>query len=128
MVLKYWGKLVREGAKRMTEKRIATYKAFWPFYVGEHQSKLNRNLHFLGSSLALLCILFGLLFSAWFFLAAPFAGYAFAWAGHFFVEKNRPATFQYPLWSLIADYQMFLFMCMGRMDREVKRMGVLNLE
>lgn len=112
----------------MSGTRIATYKAFWPFYVGEHQNKLNRNLHFIGTALALISLLLGMLVNPWFFLAAPVSGYAFAWAGHFFIEKNKPATFQYPIWSLMADYQMFFFMCIGRMDREVKRMGVLNQE
>lgn len=113
----------------MTEQRIATYKAFWPFYVGEHRNKLNRNLHFLGTSLAILCFLLATVRqNPWFLLGGAFSGYFFAWVGHFFVEKNRPATFKYPVWSLIADFQMFAYMCLGRMDREVKRMGVLNLE
>lgn len=106
---------------------FATYKAFWPFYVGEHQNKMNRNLHFLGTSLSLFCLLLAFVSLRFGFLVLmPFVGYGFAWVGHFAFEKNRPATFQYPLWSLMADFQMFAFMCMGRMDREVKRMGVLR--
>lgn len=113
----------------MTEQQIATYKAFWPFYVGEHRNKLNRNLHFLGTSLVIFSSLLAVVRQEpAYLLGAPVAGYLFAWFGHFFVEKNRPATFRYPLWSLIADFQMFALMCLGRMDREVKRMGVLNLE
>jgi hypothetical protein len=58
----------------------------------------------------------------------PISAYAFAWFGHFVFERNLPATWSYPLYSLIADFQMYAYMCAGRMDREVKRMGVLNQE
>lgn len=108
------------------EKRFPTYKAFWPYYVSEHRGKVTRNLHFLGTSLVLLSLLLGVLVNAWFLLAVPFVGYGFAWLGHFVFEKNRPATFEYPLWSLMADFHMFALMCAGRMDREVKRMTVLS--
>lgn len=104
-----------------------TYKAFWPHYVNEHQNKMNRNLHFAGTSLAIFT--FFLAFALMKFpllLLVPVFGYGFAWLGHLIYEKNRPATFQYPLWSLMGDFQMFAFMCMGRMDREVVRMGVLR--
>ncbi len=107
------------------EKRFPTYKAFWPHYVAEHRGKLTRNLHFLGTSLCLLSLLLAVVVSPWFLLAAPFLGYGFAWIGHLVFEKNRPATFEYPLWSLAADFHMFALMCAGRMDREVKRMTVL---
>src|SRR5690606_157447 len=99
------------------ENEFPTYKAFWPHYVSEHQSKLNRNLHFLGTGLAVLSLVLAFVTgSAWLLPLAPLFGYAFAWAGHFYGEKNRPATFQYPLWSLMADFHMFALMCLGRMD------------
>lgn len=109
-----------------TEEHFSSYKAFWPYYVNEHRNKLNRNFHFVGTTFVLACLFLGLTESAWFFLGAPFCGYAFAWFGHLVFERNRPATFRYPLWSLLADFQMYAFMCAGRMDREVKRMGVLS--
>lgn len=113
----------------MNEPReINTYKAFWPFYVSQHQNKVCRNFHFVGTTFVFACIYLGVAFSPWFFLGMPFCGYAFAWFGHFVFERNRPATFQYPLWSLMADFQMYAFMCAGRMDREVKRMSVLQSE
>lgn len=111
------------------EKRFPTYKAFWPHYVSEHQNQVNRNLHFVGTSLVITCLL--LVFTsenAWWLLGMPVCGYGFAWFGHFFVEKNRPATFTYPLWSLVGDFHMFGLMCLFRMDREVRRMQVLTTE
>jgi hypothetical protein len=111
------------------EKRFPTYKAFWPHYVSEHQNQVNRNLHFMGTSLAITCLLLAFASeSAWWLLGMPICGYGFAWIGHFFVEKNRPATFTYPLWSLVGDFHMFGLMCLFRMDREVKRMRVLTTE
>ena len=56
----------------------------------------------------------------WLFLA-PVAGYGFAWVGHFFFEKNRPATFTYPLWSLRADFRMYRLMLLRRMRQEIAR-------
>lgn len=105
---------------------IATYKAFWPYYVSQHQNKLNRNFHFVGTTFALACVYLGMAWDAWFFAFAPLSGYAFAWFGHLVFERNLPATWKYPLWSLMADFQMFAYMCAGRMDREVKRMSVLT--
>ena len=108
------------------EKRYATYQAFWPHYVSEHRGRVTRLLHFVGTSLVLASLALGFLASPWFFLAAPFCGYGSAWVGHFVFERNRPATFRYPLWSLAADFHMYFLMCTGRMEREVKRMSVLQ--
>lgn len=110
------------------EKKFPTYKAFWPHYVNEHRGKLTRNLHFLGTSLALFFVFMAITVDPWFLVAVPFAGYGFAWLAHFYVEKNRPATFTYPVWSLMADMHMFALMCSGRMDREVSRMSVFRDE
>lgn len=109
----------------MTNQDISTYKAFWHYYVNEHRSRANRRLHFIGTVLTLLWVVLAFTVNIWFFVAAPITGYGLAWAGHFYVEKNHPATFRYPVWSLAADIHMFLLMCAGRMDREVKRMGIL---
>ena len=102
-------------------ERIRTYNAFWPFYVGQHLNRTNRRLHFFGTLAALVCGGLAMTESAWFFVGMPFCGYAFAWFGHFAFEKNRPATWSYPFWSLCGDFQMFALMSAGRMDAEVDK-------
>ena len=88
-----------------------TFEDFWPYYVHEHQDPTNRALHYVGTSLAIGTVAAAALTlnPAW-LVVTPVVGYGFAWAGHFIVEKNRPATFQYPLFSLIADFKMYGFM------------------
>jgi hypothetical protein len=98
--------------------RYASYEEFWPFYVSQHRDPTCRRLHFVGTTLVLASFVAGVLVSPWFFLAAPFAGYGFAWLGHFAFEKNKPATFTYPLWSLRGDFRMYRLMLLGRMARE----------
>ena len=89
-------------------KRYATFAEFYPFYLSEHRNATCRTLHFAGSSLVLGLFLAALVTSnAWWLLAVPFAGYGFAWVGHFVFEKNRPATFRYPAYSLIGDWVMY---------------------
>lgn len=100
--------------------RFQTYEQFWPFYVREHSNATCRALHFLGTTLSITAILAGVIVSAWWLLAAPFAGYLFAWIGHFVFEKNRPATFHYPLWSLRADFRMYGYMWTGRMGEQIR--------
>lgn len=103
-------------------KRFETYEEFWPFYVREHSNKLNRTLHVAGTSAALGLLAAGVLTRRpLFLLAAPIVGYGFAWAGHFIVQKNKPATFQYPLWSLRGDLEMLAKTYAGTMDAEVER-------
>jgi hypothetical protein len=101
-------------------KRYETFEEFWPYYVREHGKKLTRQFHFVGTSLALGCFAGGLLTRhKWLLLVAPVAGYGPAWISHFFIEKNRPATFTYPRWSLMADFVMWGKMIAGTMDDEV---------
>ena len=90
----------------MTE-RYETFKDFYPFYLNEHRDGTCRALHFAGSSLVLTLVVAALATANWkLFLFTPLAGYGFAWVGHFFFEKNRPATFKYPFYSLLADWVM----------------------
>jgi len=102
--------------------RIRSYREFWPYYVREHARTLTRQMHFVGTAGALgLVVAAGILAQPWLLPCALVSGYGFAWAAHLFVERNRPATFTYPLKSLIGDFHMFALMCMGRMDGEVRK-------
>lgn len=95
--------------------RFSSFREFYPFYLSEHANRTSRRLHFIGSCAALGFVLLALLQrSAWWLLAALVCGYAFAWVGHFFFEKNRPATFRHPLYSFIGDWVMFKDILTGR--------------
>ena len=101
--------------------RIASYQEFWPFYLREHSRPATRALHFIGTNLALIAVGAAVLVTPWWLAAAPVVGYLFAWAGHFLVERNRPATFHYPWWSLRGDFQMWRCMWLGRIGEELRR-------
>lgn len=104
------------------EKRIETYAEFWDFYVAEHSQSLTRYLHFIGTLLGVVLLVWILHGGHYTYLPLCFViGYAFAWVSHFFVEHNKPATFKYPFWSFISDYKMVWMMLTGRMDKEVER-------
>jgi hypothetical protein len=96
-------------------RKFSSFAEFYPFYLGEHAKRATRRLHFLGSSLALLCLA-ALIFTAdpWWLAAALIAGYGFAWFAHLVFEKNRPATFRYPLYSLMGDWVMFWQILTGK--------------
>ena len=92
-----------------------SFAEFYPFYLSEHADRRTRRIHFVGSAMALVCLF--LLFITgdfWWLLAAPLCGYAFAWIGHFAFEKNRPATFRHPLYSLMGDWVMFWQILTGK--------------
>ena len=103
---------------------ITNYKEFWDFYVQEHSKPLTRLLHLVGTSLGIVLLIWFVWTGRWYFFPVFFVvGYAFAWFAHFVVEKNRPATFQYPFWSFISDFKMIWYMLTGRMGREVERVN-----
>jgi hypothetical protein len=96
-----------EAATAEAGGRIESFRAFWPFYLGQHSRRGTRLLHYLGTSAALLLVAAApLLHRPKLALIALLAGYAPAWLAHLLIEKNRPATFRYPLWSLLADFKM----------------------
>ena len=101
--------------------RLSSYEEFWPYYVSEHMKPITRRLHVFGTTLVLAALAAALVLDPLWLLAAPLAGYGFAWMGHYFFEHNRPATFTYPLWSLRADFRMFRLILLGRMRPELER-------
>lgn len=95
--------------------RYKSLRAFYPFYLSQHLNPTCRLLHFLGTSIFFLLLLVGLVTQQYsLFLFMPLAGYGFAWVGHFFFEKNKPATFQYPLYSLLSDFGLYFELLLGR--------------
>ena len=100
------------------------YTEFWDFYVSEHSLPMTRVLHFIGTSLGIALLVFFIARGQWYLFPAFFVvGYAFAWFAHFVVEKNKPASFRFPLWSFLSDFKMMWFMATGRMSREVERVN-----
>ncbi|MBX7218754.1 MAG: DUF962 domain-containing protein [Blastocatellia bacterium] len=96
-----------------------TFAEFWPLYLSMHSRPLTRVLHLCGTLLQIPIITYAALTGRWWVLAAiPFVSYGFAWFSHFMVEKNKPATFGRPLYSLIADYKMVGLMLSGKLWRE----------
>lgn len=88
-------------------KRYENFKSFYPFYLSQHSNSICRNLHYVGSVCVLIVLFLSLYIGSYSMLfLMPIVGYSFAWVGHFFFEKNRPATFQYPLYSFLADWLM----------------------
>jgi hypothetical protein len=102
-------------------QRIQTFDEFWLYYLREHSRPASRALHYLGTACAMAALLAGIFVSPWWLLAVLVVGYGPAWIGHFVIEKNKPATFKYPLWSLVSDYKMFGLAITGRLTPELQR-------
>ena len=101
-----------------------SFAEFWPFYLREHSQPRTRALHYAGTTLVVTIAIVAVAMGRWLWLLAiPLAGYGFAWLAHFAVEKNRPATFTYPLWSLAADFKMWWLWLTGRLGSELDRAG-----
>jgi hypothetical protein len=95
---------------------MKSFKEFYPFYLEQHQNLICQRLHFLGTTLALFSVMVYLIKGDFrFIILIPFVGYGPAWIGHFFFEKNRPATFKYPIYSLMGDFLMFWEILTGKM-------------
>jgi len=99
----------------MSAGTFSRFADFYPFYLSQHADRTCRRLHFIGTSLGLLAFLHALSTLDFWWVPAGFAiGYAFAWVGHYFFEKNRPATFTHPLYSFMGDWVMWKDMLIGR--------------
>ena len=97
------------------ERHFASFSEFYAFYLSEHSTPACRRLHFAGSTLVIACVVAAVgTGNAWWLLGAPLCGYGFAWIGHFFFERNRPATFRHPLYSLLGDWVMYRDMLTAR--------------
>lgn len=101
-----------------------TLAEFWPYYLSEHRNPTNVRLHVLGSTLALVLFIFAFVTTYWLMLAALLCGYGFAWVGHFFIEKNRPATFSYPIRSFLSDWKLWWYGITFRARAEYIRLGI----
>ena len=104
------------------QESIDSFDDFWPHYVHAHRNPMNRVCHYVGTSVALGAVGAAAitLNPAW-LLVAPVVGYGSAWVGHFVFERNKPATFEHPLWSFRGDFKMLSLALRGKMGDEVER-------
>ena len=110
-------------------REITTYREFWPYYLREHRKAATRGWQYVGTSFAILTLFLITLHCKWLFLPLVFiCGYAFAWGSHGAIEKNKPATFTYPLWSLFSDFKMLFCFLTGRMGRELEKAGIVDTQ
>ncbi len=101
------------------------FSEFWPYYLREHAKSTCRALHYVGTSLVLAIAGLAAYSGQWAYLwLIPVVGYGFAWAAHFFIEKNKPATFTFPLWSLLGDFRMYFLFVTGRLGPHLKNAGL----
>ena len=102
------------------DERYKKFKEFYPFYLSEHMNPVCRSLHFIGTLFVIIIIIVSF-FNIKILFFAPLCGYGFAWIGHFFFEKNRPATFKYPIYSFIGDWVMFKDILIGRESIQISK-------
>lgn len=102
-----------------------TFQQFWPYYLAEHSKPATRAFHFLATA-TWLALLGAAVFTRtwWLLVLIPLAAYGLAWFSHFFIERNRPATFKHPLYSLLADHKMAFYMLTGRLGGELLRLNI----
>lgn len=99
----------------MAERVYKSFKEFYPHYLTEHRKKGTRITHFIGTTLFILLVISAVVTAnPWYIMYGAVLAYGWAWIGHFFIENNRPATFQYPLWSLISDFKLYFQILSGK--------------
>jgi len=104
-----------------------TFAEFWPYYLREHSNPTTRTIHLSGTVAALLCLLVAIVArNPWWILISLVAGYGPAWFAHFFVEKNKPATFKHPFLSLAGDFTMLGHALRGTLDEEIRKAGITS--
>ena len=104
------------------QKPLQSFEEFWEYYVMEHSLPHTRQLHFMGSTAAVTLAVTGLFAGRFSFVVlAVLVGYGIAWISHFVVQKNKPASWEHPMWSFLSDAKLFFLMATGRMDEEVER-------
>ena len=99
----------------MSNTKFTSFKDFYPYYLSEHKVKTNKILHIIGSIAGFSFLFYIVYIEKYKFIPVSFLfGYTFAWTGHFFFEKNKPATFKYPLYSFIGDWVMLKDIFLGK--------------
>ncbi|WP_372793329.1 Mpo1-like protein [Lutibacter sp.] len=97
------------------KERIQSFEVFYAFYLKQHRNKTCRLLHIIGTTIVLALALTSIIhLNPYWLIFIPLSGYGFAWVGHFFFERNKPATFKYPLWSLKSDFKMYFQILSGK--------------
>jgi hypothetical protein len=100
-----------------TDPEFKSFAEFYPYYLSEHGHPVSRRLHFVGTGLVMILLATIIATQQWVWLwAVPFVGYGFAWVGHFYFERNKPATFKWPFYSLMGDFVMFKDILTRRID------------
>ena len=106
----------------MEQRQFKSFTDFWPHYLSEHGQPATRLLHALGTITALIVMIALIATGRWWLFPLAFVpGYGLAWTAHFFIEKNRPATFTHPLWSFMGDWKMLVLMLAGKITEEIRR-------
>ena len=105
---------------------VATFAEFWPHYLNHHRRPGCRAMHYLAAATAVALLVIALCAACpWTMMSVPVAAYLLAWTGHALVERNRPATWRYPLWSLRAEFRMVGLGLTGRLNAELRRIGLV---
>lgn len=116
-------------SNKYLRENYASMEEFYPFYLSQHSSRLNRKMHFIGTTLVFIITLLALITGNYVYLIyLPLFGYGFAWFGHFFIEKNRPATFKYPVFSFIGDMYMYKAIIQGKENELYSGYGITQTD